>query len=72
MKFDRTLFAERLREVIQEKLEITQVEFSKQASISEPSISSYLYCDKEPNLDTIKKICLAGGVSAVWLLGLEE
>jgi len=61
----------RLRELREEK-GITQSQLAKNLGFSRNTISQYETGAREPDIQTIKKLCDFFGVSAGYLLGFEE
>ena len=61
----------RLKELREEK-GLSQAQLAKEMGLSQNTISQYETGVLEPNIKTIKKLCEYFGVTAGYLLGLEE
>ena len=61
----------RLKELREEK-GLSQMELSKRIDITQPAIARYELSKTEPRASDIKKICLFFGVTADYLIGLEN
>lgn len=64
-------FCERVKRLLKEK-KMSQAELSALSRIAAPSICRYLRGDVEPRIDIVCNIAQALGVSASYLLGLDE
>ncbi len=64
-------FNEKLKELRQEK-KITQKDVAELLGISTTCYAGYEQAYREPDLKTLKKICIYFDVSADYLLGLED
>jgi len=62
---------ERLKELREEK-GISQVHLAKEIGIYQATISKYEKGLREPDFQTLKKLCDFFGVTAGYLLGFEE
>ncbi|MCL2862237.1 MAG: helix-turn-helix domain-containing protein [Firmicutes bacterium] len=62
---------ERLKELREEK-GLSQVELAKLMDIKQRTISHYEKGEREPDFQTLKKLCDFFGVTAGYLLGFEE
>lgn len=65
------VFCERVIKILQEK-KLSQAELSSLSGVSTPSICRYLRGNIEPRIDIVRNIARALGVSAAYLLGLDE
>ena len=61
----------RLKELREEK-GLSQMQLSKQIDITQPAIARYELNKTEPRASDIKKFCLFFGVTADYLIGLEN
>ena len=50
---------------------LSQKEFARKIKVTEVSVSRYVNGSREPNIETLRKICEVLDVTADWLLGLE-
>ena len=66
-----TKLAERLRTRIDE-MGITQKQASKLAGISQQRMGNYVQNTRTPDIVTLSKLAVGLGVSADWLLGLNQ
>ena len=64
-------FSERFRDVLRDK-NISQVDLAYKIGMSQSVLSNYCTGKREPTLDVLFSICKALGVSADYLLGLED
>lgn len=64
-------FGERLKELRKEK-KLTQKELAKNLDSAQSAIFYWESNKQEPTISALKKICLFFGVSADYLLGLED
>ncbi|MFI3168262.1 MAG: helix-turn-helix transcriptional regulator [Bacillota bacterium] len=64
-------FAERLKEVLQEK-GISQNQFSKQLGVGQKTVNNWCLGIHEPCIDMIIVICKELSESADYLIGLED
>lgn len=65
------MFSARLRELRLEH-KLTQREFAAKLGLSASCYAGYEQGYREPDLDTLRNICLFLNVSADYLLGLED
>lgn len=65
------IFAERLKELRLEK-ELTQRELAKQTGLSRSAITFWEHCERIPSAEAIIVLAKFFGVSADYLLGLED
>lgn len=61
----------KLRELREEK-GLAQKELAKEIGVNWRTISNYELGLREPNIDTIEKLCLFFGVTADFLLGIKH
>ena len=71
MSDSKEIFAERLRNLIEEK-GISQKQLAAETQIAESSISKYLSCDAEPKLVPLANIAKYFDVSVDYLLGISN
>ncbi|MCL2610606.1 MAG: helix-turn-helix transcriptional regulator [Defluviitaleaceae bacterium] len=64
-------FKERLKELREEK-GLNQTEVAKAVNLTQTTISGYEIGYREPDFQTLKKLCDFFEVSAGYLLGFEE
>ena len=65
------IFAERLKELRLEK-ELSQSELSKQTGLSRSAIAFWELCERVPSAEAVVILAKYFGVSADYLLGLED
>jgi len=61
----------RIKELREEK-GLSQTKLAQALGFNQRTISDYETGKREPNVETIKKLCKYFGVSADYLLGLED
>jgi len=61
----------RLKELRAEK-GLSQAQLGKEIGIAQTTISQYELKSREPDIETIKKLCKFFNVSSDFLLGIEE
>ncbi|MCL2061405.1 MAG: helix-turn-helix domain-containing protein [Firmicutes bacterium] len=61
----------RIKELREEK-GLSQTKLAAELGLNQRTVSNYETGSLEPNIQTIKKLCEYFGVSADYLLGLEE
>ena len=66
-----TKFSERLKEIRNER-KLTQKEVAKQLNISTTCYAGYEQGYREPDYQTLRKICKYFNVTSDYLLGLED
>lgn len=71
MRDSKEIFAERLRNLIEEK-GMSQKQLAAETQIAESSISKYLSCDAEPKLVPLANIAKYFDVSVDYLLGISN
>ena len=64
-------FSERLKEIRNER-KLTQKEVAKQLNISTTCYAGYEQSYREPDYQTLRKICKFFNVTSDYLLGLED
>ena len=64
-------FSERLKEA-RENVGLTQKSIAELIGIGKPSYQKYEYNEREPDFDTLKKLCSVLHVSSDYLLGLSS
>ena len=67
---DLSVFAKRLKEI--RKVYGTQEQFSQRVGIVPSTYRGYESGNRVPDLKILKSICKATGVSADWLIGLDD
>lgn len=67
----KEIFAERLKELLEEK-GLSAKNFSIEVKIPNSTINDWLLLKRTPKIDNIPKIALYFGVSTDYLLGLEN
>lgn len=65
------VFAERLKEVRQEK-GLTQTQLAELLSTTQSTIGKYEREELQPNFEVLKKLCKVLEVSADYLIGLSD
>lgn len=70
-EIDMSVFAGRMREE-REKRGVCKTEAAKMIGVGETVIRYWENGQRVPNAWSLYQICMAYGVSADWLLGLEE
>ena len=65
------IFPERLKELRLEK-ELTQRELAKQTGLSRSAIAFWEHCERIPSAEAVVTLAKFFGVSADYLLGLED
>lgn len=66
---DAKIFSSRIRSMIGEG---TVSGFARRVGLKQAAIDRYVKCIRSPNIDAVKAIASACGVSADWLIGLTE
>ena len=66
---DTKIFSSRIRSMIGEG---TVSGFARRVGLKQAAIDRYVKCVRSPNIDAVKTIASACGVSADWLIGLTE
>ena len=61
----------KIKELRQEK-ELTQSELAKEIGVNRRTITGYEAGRRQPDIDTIKKLCKFFNVTSDYLLGIEE
>ncbi|MDE6665109.1 MAG: helix-turn-helix domain-containing protein [Ruminococcus sp.] len=65
------MMGEKLR-LARKKAKMSQEEVAEKLNIARSNISKYEHDKLEPNIHTIKQFCEISGVTADYLLGIEE
>lgn len=64
-------FIKILKDLMQE-FELNQTQFAQKIGVKQSQVSEWLNGKSKPGYDSIKNICLAFGISADRILGLED